>query len=959
MLNARSVRNKCCSIRDLIIDNSIDVFCIVESWLTDTDTSVIAGLLPDTHNCYHFPRISGSGGGVAVIISKSFKGVKAFNRGTSTFECLELHASFANEKIIFNVIYRPPYYSPNFLNQFESFLLESEMNNTKGQIIYVGDFNLWVDDEQNVSAQNFLTVLDCFNLHNIVHVPTIGSGHILDLIIVKKDDNAVMQVEVEPSGLISDHSLINFQINFKICDKVNKEIRFHRKNPLLTEMICTALSNSMNKSLIFCEHDGSPCINCIVDVLRLKSREIFENLCPLVSKSIVVKDLSNNWYNSDVRSAKRAMRKAEKKYTRNRTVQNFNDYKVKRQSKCVAITIAKQSYFLSKIELCGNDYKRLFNLLKTLLGDDKVSSTLPSHSSIYDLANKFKDFFTEKIDKIIDSFPNSINNNDHFLPDFPVRCLNRFSPVSPEETLILLNSMNKTYCKNDSVNMRLVDFDINLAGYLSEIVNHSFYTGEFPVKEKFAYINPLAKKGNDPDLLSSYRPIYNTSFLSKLLEKAALKQLSCHINSFNFLPIFQSAYRELHSVESALCRVHSDLISDLASGNCAMMILLDLSAAFDTIDRDLLLADLNDLGIRGEALSWVRSYLQDRHFCVVINDVVSDSVEMKHGVPQGTILGPFLFAVYVTSLQFLLNEFDVSFHCYADDTQIYFRVTDERNDMLKVRRLSTRIQDWMNTRRLKLNTGKTEVILLGTRQKLENLNFDPDIIFCDSSVQFSSTVRNLGVIFDENLSMKQQANNVKRKVIGGLVNISKIAKFINKESRIKLVHGLVLSQLDYCNSLYYGLPNTVLHSFQMLLNSAARVIYQMPRFSRERITPKCIELHFLPIKARIEYKICILTYKALNFESPAYLADLLKPHEIISDMQLRNTGVGRLHEPFLSRSKIIDRCYEHCAPRLYNQLPLALRMEKSFDTFKKKLKTLLFEKSYNLQDLSLAADYKC
>ena len=113
----------------------------------------------------------------------------------------------------------------------------------------------------------------------------------------------------------------------------------------------------------------------------------------------------------------------------------------------------------------------------------------------------------------------------------------------------------------------------------------------------------------------------------------------------------------------------------------------------------------------------------------------------------------------------------------------------------------------------------------------------------------------------------------------------------------------------------------------------------MPRFSRERITPKYIELHyiFLAVKARIECKRFILIYKALNFESPAYLADLLKPHEIISDMQLRNTGIGRLHEPFLSRSKIIDRCYEHCAPRLYNHISyhLPLRWRRSLMLLKR------------------------
>ena len=143
-------------------------------------------------------------------------------------------------------------------------------------------------------------------------------------------------------------------------------------------------------------------------------------------------------------------------------------------------------------------------------------------------------------------------------------------------------------------------------------------------------------------------------------------------------------------------------------------------------------------------------------------------------------------------------------------------------------------------------------------------------------IQLALKIKNLGVIFDQELSMEPQIQSIKGKAIGNLINISRIAKYIDKDCRLKMIHGLVISRIDFCNALYVGLPNNRLRSLQMIVNSSARLITGMPRFSRRRITPVCIELHFLPIKARINYKICLMTYKALKHGQPSYLLENLQ-----------------------------------------------------------------------------------
>ena len=339
------------------------------------------------------------------------------------------------------------------------------------------------------------------------------------------------------------------------------------------------------------------------------------------------------------------------------------------------------------------------------------------------------------------------------------------------------------------------------------------------------------------------------------------------------------------------------------------MILLDLSAAFDTIDRELLLDDLKELGIDGNALQWILSYLSNRKFRVTINDIESDEGIMQFGVPQGTILGPVLFIIYTSSLQYVLKELKVSFHLYADDTQIYFRLSSNIDeDKIKIQSISDAVDKWMKDRKLKMNAGKTKIMVIRNNRGTISNALGQEAFFGNSRVAITEKEKNLGFVFDQTLSLVNQINKVKQKSISGLINISHISSIIDKNHRIQLVHSLVLSHIDFCNSLYYGLPNATLHPLQMILNSAARLVANLPRFSHVRITPICIQLHFLPVKARIEFKICLLVYKALKYGQPSYLLKLLPPYVTASTVQLRSSG--RLAEPRISNLANSERCFE-------------------------------------------------
>ena len=188
--------------------------------------------------------------------------------------------------------------------------------------------------------------------------------------------------------------------------------------------------------------------------------------------------------------------------------------------------------------------------------------------------------------------------------------------------------------------------------------------------------------------------------------------------------------------------------------------------------------------------------------------------------------------------------------------------------------------------------------------------------------------------------------------------MSEISKFVDHSTRLKLVRGSVLSRLDYYNSLYIGLPDSELRFLQMILNSAARIVRQLPRFSREHITPICIELHFLPIKARIKYKICLLAFKALTLSQPIYIRNMLTFKNWKTSMNLTSTDRQLLEAPFLSGLVSVRRCFSYTAPRLYNTLDEELKRMECLDGFKNKLKTSIFREAYDLGAKTINVDFR-
>ena len=373
-----------------------------------------------------------------------------------------------------------------------------------------------------------------------------------------------------------------------------------------------------------------------------------------------------------------------------------------------------------------------------------------------------------------------------------------------------------------------------------------------------------------------------------------------------------------------------------------ILILLDMSAAFDTVDLNKLLSILeHKIGLKGTALQWFRSFLLGRQQKVQIQGLTSQIIFTLYGVPQGSLLGPILFNIYVSSLSDVISSLKLSSSSYADDTNIRIKLSLQfqyHNICNRIPEVMKNVHSWMNKNFLKLNPEKTEIIFLYPPhlKKVPKLN---GVFVNDNCIRFSNKVKLLGVHIDNELNFDHHVSTVVSSCMFHLKNISKIKRFLKTDELKKLVHAFMSSKLDYCNSLLYGINASSLSKLQAVQNRAARLVLGLP--ARATVTDNMLQdLHWLKVECRIIFKICLLVHKYFIDAAPAWLS---------RNLVLINTNERLLHDIYLN-SKSGRRSFSYAAPRFWNRLPKATRLLNDAEKFKKSLKTVLFTNANDIID---------
>jgi hypothetical protein len=409
-----------------------------------------------------------------------------------------------------------------------------------------------------------------------------------------------------------------------------------------------------------------------------------------------------------------------------------------------------------------------------------------------------------------------------------------------------------------------------------------------------------------------------------------------YLSANGLLPRFQSAYRSGHSTETAVTKVLSDILTAIDSGDISVLALLDLSAAFDTVDHRILLMRMQtSLGVSGPVLAWFMSYLTDRTQYVRLGSRRSPRRLVKFGVPQGSVLGPILFLLYTVDLPNIIEAHGLQPHIYADDTQIYGDSSPSAAQELQ-QRLSVCMDDvakWMRSNRLQLNASKTEILWCGTARRQHQLPTAVVRVGADF-VAPSVSVRDLGIYLDADVSMSTHVTRTVSRCFAALRQLRTIRRSVPTSCFQSLVVSLVLSRLDYGNATLVGLPAFQYQRLQSVMNAGARLIFGAGR--RDHVTPLLRQLHWLRAEQRVIFKVAMLAYQCIRGVAPSYLSDSL---HLVADMpgrsRLRSASTLELVVPLTRLSTVGDRSFPVAAAKIWNSLPHNVTKATSLLSFRK------------------------
>ena len=929
LFNVRSLSKKTFLINNIIDEHNLSCIFLTETWLNENGLASLIEASPPNYSFSESHRIGKRGGGTATIFKDTLGGT---NISLGDFASFEHHAILLKCKpqIIAVTVYRPPKHCPNFYDEFAEFLSIIHMQYDK--CLITGDFNLHVDDKTDKISTEFMDLLESMDFVQHISGPTHYRGHTLDLVITKGLTTTVQSVRYLT---LSDHFCIFFTVKVKKLEP--KRERFISKR-YLTPEVATKFRALMTSEDAQTPKESASDINLVTAFIS-KAKTALDSLAPIRLKRVKGKS-KPPWFNTDLDELKKACRRAERKWRKTKLHVHQDILKEQLSSLNKAMKKAREDYFSNLVSTNANNPRVLFSTIDTLLNPAaRTDDSLLSPSKCEEFAAHFKDKITNIRAEISQAMPNS-----SLVVSAPaLKCeMSAFKLPNLEQLRNIVSKLKTSTCPLDPIPTKFFKDNFEcMEGDVHALLNHSLLTGVFPPELKTALVKPLLKKANlDPLVLNNYRPISNLQFLSKVLETTVFQQLNVFLNDNDILDKFQSGFRSHHSTETALVKIVNDLRMNTDSKALSILVLLDLSAAFDTIDHEILIERLEKwVGLSGPVLNWLRTYLTDREFCVMLGENKSENHSMPYGVPQGSILGPLLFSLYMLPLSTIIRKHNIKYHSYADDTQLYMALSP--NDQRSIDSLVNCISDlnqWLSQNFLKLNQDKTEVLVIGDKKAREKLSANLKSV----SLNCTNKAKNLGVILDSDLNFEPHFNSIRKASYYHLKNVAKVLPHVNQANKEVVIHAFVTSRLDYCNALFTGLPKKAINQLQTIQNAAARVLTKTKK--REHIKPVLKSLHWLPVSYRIDFKVLLLVYKSLHNRAPKYISDMLKRYT--PSRTLRSSGTNLLEkQKAKNKRKHGKAAFSFYAPRVWNELPRDLRLSESIESFKRGLKTHLFTKA--------------
>ena len=917
--NVRSIRRKLEHIRDSYLD--FDILCFTETHLDATVSDEFLRLSGDFDIHYRKDRTN-HGGGILVYLSSNIVHRRMTELETFCAESIWIYISIKDNEYLIGTFYSPKTSDPDFFVAFNQ-NVEKALEITSNVII-LGDLN---EDLLNPNLRKLKDILLINSLHNIITEPTRQTA-LLDPIITPTDmkilDSGVLPNPPEFSDHHATYITLSFPYNLKPVFERTVYLYKKANFDLLREKV-----TSFNWDCLL--------IGTIDDACDLFTNTFldFVKMC-IPSRKVTIRPNDKPWFNNEIRKFCRKRDRLKSLAIKTGKISILNKYKHLRNKVNNMKKNAKQNFFntleFNLANLQTNDRRGFWRLVRHFVKNNDSSANIPPLCSVSDSGDT--SFFitdVEKAECLNNYFASisSVQDENATLPIFTRKTNNSLHEITIdaqeiEEIILTLNS-NKASGPDTISHKMLKGVAKQISKPLSILFNRSLVEGCFPVQWKMAHVIPVYKKG-DKSAVSNYRPVSLLSCCGKLFERLVFKHMYNFFHDNNLLYKYQSGFLPRHSTVFQLIDIYHHICQSFDNRQLSCMVFCDISKAFDRVWHKGLLFKLRQNGIEGNLLCWLSNYLSGRQQRVVLQSAVSSLKPISAGVPQGSVLGPLLFLIFVNDISDSLLSLT---RLFADDSSLYYSATSLADIEGIINHDLALISAWAKQWLVTFNPSKTEAILFS----LKGNNDLPKLSFQSMDVTFVEHHRHLGVTLSSNGLWDAHVDDI-IKSASKIISIMRRLKFtLTRKTLNQIYLSYIAPVLEYASIVWDGCSESCSNSLQKLQNEAARLVTGLTRsVSIENLFREC---GWQPLKDRREAQKLIFMYKSTHNLVPSYISDLIPPAiGETTDYHLRNI------EDIRNLNIRTATSQKSCIPSAiskWNSLDPGIRNSESLSVFKRKI----------------------